>query len=76
MIRVGSTPDTLHPVVSEEQLLEEIAYYKARLADIHKAPATSRHCERLEHVAENLRQREMMLAQMRTHRPREYQYRR
>jgi hypothetical protein len=75
MIRVRSILDTLNPVVSEEQLIEEIAYYKARLADIRKAPATSRHRERLEHVADRLHQREMMLAQMRTHRPREYQYR-
>jgi len=72
MIRVRHILDTLHPVVSEEQLVEEIAYYKARLADIRKAPANSRHCERLEHVSDCLRQKEILLAQIRSHRPREF----
>ena len=73
MIGVRSILETLHPGVAEEQLIEEIAYYKARLADIRKAPATSRHRERLEHVADRLSHREMMLAQLRNNN--EYQYR-
>lgn len=68
MNSVRSILETLRPSVTEEQLRSEIAYYKARLADIRRAPATSRHRDRLEHVADRLRQRELMLAQIRSSR--------
>jgi hypothetical protein len=64
MKSVRSILATLRTSVTEEQLRSEIAYYKATLADIRRAPATSRHRDRLEHVTDRLRQREMMLAQI------------
>jgi hypothetical protein len=51
--------------VTEEQLLGEIAYYKARLADIRRAPPASRHREVLHEVSDNLQRREEMLERLR-----------
>lgn len=66
MISVRSILEMLRPSVAEEQLRGEIAYYKARLADIRRAPATSRHRDSLDHVADRLHQRELLLAQIRS----------
>jgi hypothetical protein len=56
---------TRPPSAAEEHILGEIAYCKARIADICKAPETSRHREALSHVQERLRRNELLLAQIR-----------
>ncbi len=56
------------PSAAEEHILGEIAYCKARLADISKAPEASRHREALSQVTERLRRNERLLAQLRNHR--------
>lgn len=60
--------DPNQPGRTETQLLEEIAYYKARLADMRKAPETSRHRDGLQRVAERLKNSETMLARLRDRR--------
>lgn len=56
------------PSASEEHILGEIAYCKARIADIRRAPETSRHREALSQVTERLRRSELLLAQLRSYR--------
>lgn len=51
--------------VAEEQLLRQIAYYKARLADIQKAPENSRHREGLATTEYRLEECRQRLAQLR-----------
>lgn len=53
------------PTAVEEPILGEIAYCKARLADIRKAPESSRHREALGQVIERLRRNELLLAHLR-----------
>lgn len=50
---------------AEEHILGEIAYCKARLADILNAPESSRHREALGKITERLRRSEALLAQLR-----------
>jgi len=55
---------------TEDQLLGRIAYYKARLADIQKAPKHSRHREGWEAVAARLEESQHQLARLRSRRTR------
>lgn len=52
-------------MLTEEYLLGEIAYCKARLADIHNAPESSLHRQALAQVAERLHRTEALLSQLR-----------
>jgi hypothetical protein len=58
------------PQAVEDQLLSRIAYYKARLADIQKAPKNSRHREGWEAVASRLEESQYLLAHLRSRRSR------
>lgn len=55
-------------LITEDQLLNEIAYYRARLADIEKAPEQSRHREGLERVSSRLKECQHQLAALRSKR--------
>lgn len=54
----------------EEQLRSQIAYYKARLADIQKAPSNSRHREGWDAVATRLAESQYLLARLHSRRER------
>jgi hypothetical protein len=56
----------LNKDVAEEHLLREIAYYKARLADIEKAPRHSRHREGWGLTANRLQECRTKLAKLRS----------
>jgi len=51
--------------LTEDHLRREIAYCKARLADIQNAPPHSRHREGLMHAANRLRECEHRLTRLR-----------
>lgn len=59
-----------NPQAVEDQLLSQIAYYKARLADIQKAPKNSRHREGWETVTSRLEESQYLLARLRSRRNR------
>lgn len=58
----------LNREITEEELLRNIAYYKARLVDIQNAPPHSRHREGWADTRERLEQCQRRLAELRRRR--------
>lgn len=65
VVHMGQCHGQIDPQAVEDQLLSQIAYYKARLADIQKAPRNSRHREGWETVTSRLEESQHRLARLR-----------